>query len=364
MRRMIEEIRFLLACARLLRTEEEKIKIRTCLKQNLDWNFLLNRSVKHHLAPLLYYNLGEAKVKVKHIPPKALSRLEFQYKKHLYTNLKLRQEFSIIQERLKRVNIKSILIRGLALVKRLYHNAALRPMVDIDLLINKENLSRFEDAIRCLGYEKANSIQEESFLKKWGSNLVFTKTSKLSQKILLEVHWAFIPPRPYKIQPFFWDRLTSISINGCNVRVLSIEDSLIGFALHLRNHTRSLKLKHIIDIAEWLRNYQDQLDWKYIVSSVKEQRIVSILCVALLAANLMLQVPIPLEAQTSLPLFSLKSRIISKIVDPYRFLKSSNQTYASNLQGVFLRLLLFEHIYEIFTYPVMLRILRGLKLAK
>lgn len=364
MKPYLREIKFLLSSARVLRSQEDISRIKSCFRKDLDWDYITKQSLKHQIAPLLYYNLKKLKID-KGIPSQAIWKLRVKYIQTLYTNLILQQELLSIQKKLEELNIQAIPLRGVFLSKILYQDLIPRTMLDIDYLVKEEDFPQFEELIYRLGYQKLKlAEEEENYFRKWGSNLVFSKAISSTQRVLLEAHWTIVPPRPYKVELPIWERLTFFPINGQRVKVPSPEDNFIFLALHLRNHTRSLLLKHLVDIAEWLRIYQNQIDWDYIIAQARKQKVSSLICFALLASHILLDVPLPSEAKEFLKLYPGRARIYSWLSRPARFFNYLSQRNFTQLWGLLLRLFLLEHLYEIFSYPVMLRILKELKLAK
>ena len=157
----------------------------------------------------------------------------------------------IIYEKLKDVlrafkekGIEVILLKGAALAETVYPSIALRPMVDVDLLVQEEDLAKVDEKLRQLGY-KLETGGERHYIKagKWPMNL--------------DIHWDAW----YCKSEDLWRNVKEIKINEARALVLAPEESLIYLATHLAIHHGMSGGIWLADIAQLTRYYREAFDW-------------------------------------------------------------------------------------------------------
>lgn len=129
-----------LSCCFLSSQEEKKIKIQQLLKFRLDWEYIYKKSVSDGLTPLVYMCLSRDGLK-ELVDKTALEKLRRQYLINLMRNTILVEELDRLLQRLNTTGIRTMLLGGMAILKTVYSDIALRPMADIDILIDRNNFS-------------------------------------------------------------------------------------------------------------------------------------------------------------------------------------------------------------------------------
>ena len=149
---MQPEEQLLLSCARTKLSKNNQDKIRKLVNNSLDWDYLLQMGKAHGLAPLLYYHLH--RIDHEHqIPQAIINQLHNIYYSNLARNLLLYNESSRILKSFKEKEIPVVALKGIVLAEFVYKNVALRPMADVDLLVQKSNLSEITKTLFKLGFE-------------------------------------------------------------------------------------------------------------------------------------------------------------------------------------------------------------------
>jgi hypothetical protein len=159
--------------------------------------------------------------------------------------------------------IPIILLKGAALAHRIYPSPELRPMVDIDVLIDPANMERAVRITRGLGY---------SFARRYGSrfagrmhHLPVATTTQSGFRIALEIHvdtmspnqaqsltFATLAARP---QPFQRGA-------GPNGVALGHTDMLCHLAHHAFEPARRIRLIHLYDMWRYQTVFSDEIDWR------------------------------------------------------------------------------------------------------
>jgi hypothetical protein len=145
---------------------------------NLNWNYIFQQSNIHKVAPLLYNN-----IKTLPVPGDILKKFEYIYTHTALRNMLYLEELNKILNVFEREGIKCVILKGPCLAQNVYHNIALRPFLDIDLLIKKEDIQKTVLILKKAGY----TSQNEKFYLKYHFHLPLFKQGKTPFNI--ELHW-------------------------------------------------------------------------------------------------------------------------------------------------------------------------------
>ncbi|MBU0502969.1 MAG: nucleotidyltransferase family protein [Candidatus Omnitrophota bacterium] len=241
-------------------------KAEELLKSGLDWDYLLKVSKQHGVACLLYYHLNRFGFQG-YLPPAIFKELESIYYNNCARNTLIYEELARLLSIFEQSQIKVILLKGIFLAEAVYKNIALRQMSDMDILIKKDDFFRIGKVLLDSGYSAADSINT-SFNDPLSYSVLFAKVDRLrSISISIDLHWdiltstwmrSFIAGRvnPEKI----WSEASSVNIAGANALALSCQHHLFHLCLHSFSHSFE-RLILLTDIFEFVRNYQDRIDW-------------------------------------------------------------------------------------------------------
>jgi len=213
---------------------------------NIVWPRLEGLAAHNLVMPIVYHVIGGT-----HLPPEFNDRwnqqaigIDLHYARARAAALKLCRF-------LEGAGIPSVVLRGMALADSLYPSPALRPMVDVDILVNP-------DARHTL----------RAVLKREGLSPVLVLRSQLVYKIdevVFEIHWSFLTPKRYRdtVDPAEW-LASRRPLRGWNGMAfgLSPENELIGLACHSFIHHELEGLLSLVDIG--LAAHVEGLDWRYI----------------------------------------------------------------------------------------------------
>ena len=182
-----------------IRTDETKVGKFGQLS-NSDWDDIIQQSVRHGVAPLLYQRLKTLNPSA-NITASIVQRLREIYLRSAWENTRLYHELSKVLSLLQNDGIPVIVLKGAALAETAYQNIALRPMGDVDLLVKKEDLYRTEITLLSLGYAVPKRYLRKKLDEKSHHHLPpYVKENR----IMVEVHWNIFIKRYWQ---FLW-RLT------------------------------------------------------------------------------------------------------------------------------------------------------------
>lgn len=271
------EDKLLLYCSRLSISEDIQCKIEEILSNVLDWNYIVDCSIKQGISPLFYWNLNKIN-NGKDVPSEVMKSLEKIYYSNLARNMLLYDELSKILKAFQKAGIVTIVLKGAFLAEEIYKNIGLRPMSDIDLLIKEKDLQKAKKELIEMKYSATTIFQtrlHEQFQTVLTNELPFIHRDK---KSYIEIHWDIQPPTiNYKVEiNKFWNNAKPVKIAGIETLTFAPENLLQHLCLHLDKHINmssappAKPLRDYCDIAEVTRHYKDMINWNYLVQSSKD----------------------------------------------------------------------------------------------
>ena len=238
------------------------IRLKEQLEQVTDWTELIELAGYHALAPLVAYHCQRLKVTL----PKPVL---FEFK-HLLLHHKGRSyaQFSVLQEILSLYQaheIEAIVLKGAAVAHQLYPTPAHRPMGDIDIWVDKQNVKRAYQLLAKVGFTNMPPAEPEDHKGYPLASRYYLKTA-----IHIELHFHLFGTdndrgldftTAYKRgMKFTIGKVEAISLNPADqlwhlYRHAFITD--IRFVEHFR-------LNRIADFVTAVECWLDTIDWPYV----------------------------------------------------------------------------------------------------
>ncbi|MEO1558750.1 MAG: nucleotidyltransferase family protein, partial [Cyanobacteria bacterium J06632_19] len=258
----------LIYCARPNLKPDEIEKIKTLVKQEIDWQKLLETANFHKLIPLLYQNLNNTCPEL--VPNEFLFQLKRQFQANATRNLFITSQLLKLLDLLESHNIHAIPIKGAVLAVCAYGNVALRQFGDLDILVREQDAIKARDLLVSSGYESTYNFNREQEVARLKSpyckdNNYFHKHTRVN----LDFHWQLL--QRYLSFPLeheeLWQRHDTVSIAGKTVRNLSPEDNLLFLCVHA-SRDRWNKLRLISDVAH-LIEVSPEMNWAWLMEQAK-----------------------------------------------------------------------------------------------
>jgi len=234
-----------------------------------EWDRLIALAQQHHVAPLLYARLKKRGIM---LPPAIAEQLRQIYRASATRNLRLFQELGDILRALQAANIPVILLKGACLAEAVYGNVALRPMVDVDLLVKPADLAKELDVLRTLGYAAEHPFEIESVRHLEPHMPQLCKPGGVT----LELHWTIVFPGSYVHFDHdldqLWSRANPATIGGVQSLMLSPTDLLLHLCLHasVKHRFGGVGLRGFWDMALVIRRYGQEIDWEQFTTRVHQ----------------------------------------------------------------------------------------------
>lgn len=221
---------------------------------DVDWKAVGDLAYFHNVEPLLYWTVSNTELSTK-IPEWLKQRWEQAYFGNFLRNEEYFDILKTLLGRCEKEGISIIILKGPALIGRIYKDSGLRTMSDLDILCFLKDLGKLVDITREMGFTTAPP----------GVDTIFTchvAMHNADTRSLLEFH--FMPYGGMRNHQLFmqlaWDRREWIEVNGIHCPVLSLEMEIVFDLAHIIQHQFDVSLKHYVDIAGLLIFCRHQLN--------------------------------------------------------------------------------------------------------
>lgn len=287
------EDELLLCCARTEALPPVAKRLRELAAQDIDWEYLFQLARRHAVIPLLYSQLAREGAGL--IPPTFLAKLKLQYQENHARNIILTEELCRLIKLFSDAGIETIPYKGPALALFAYSNLALRRFVDLDVIVRKSDVLRARDLLLAEGYipGKSLTLAQQELLLRTQHNLQFARDNR---RLLLELHWEVAPHLfASSVQENeLWQNLTTININGTELKTLAADDLLFSLCVHGSRHLWE-RLGWICDVAELIARHE--LNWPALLQRAAETDSERMFLLGLHLAQRLLGTSLPPEVQ-------------------------------------------------------------------
>jgi hypothetical protein len=259
---------FALACLRSFWEADALDAAQNVVRQaDFSWDDLRVMAEQERIAPLLY----EA-VRGRSLLPEWLER-DWQVAQRITAarNTLLLAELERAIAHLAAADIAAIPLKGSALIETLYGNAALRPMLDLDVLVRQEQAQLATELLVQLGYVAAVVEPHRGALLDYENEVMLIKTN--GPQFLLEMHWSLIDSPYYQRQldmHWFWETTRPAQVGHTPALVLSDDAMLLHLCAHCALHHSGQGLLWLHDIAALVQAKGRQMDWNSILQRARE----------------------------------------------------------------------------------------------
>lgn len=275
------EDQLLIQCSRVKLDDEAITAASNLLQQELDWDYILEASIKHGVSPLFYYGLNQVSQVIaldQFVPAGVMARLQKLYKGNQSRNRRLFRVIGDVFKAFDRVGIQAMGLKDVHLTRLVYPDIGLRPMGDIDILIHREDYDKVAACLADLGFVPLPDPNIPFTLKyAWAHHF-----HREADNIWLDVQWNVLQKEwdTYQEGNFdfeierMWRGAAPMTVDDYHILAPAPEDVLFHLCLHLEGHAYA-ELILFCDIVELLRYHDCQLDWRYFVGISKKYRVES-----------------------------------------------------------------------------------------
>jgi hypothetical protein len=202
----------------------------------------------HDITPWLYRRVVQAGWQ-KALDPEVTASLRHDYIASLAVTMAQEEETGQVLTALTSAGLQPILLKGADLRLRVYEDPATRPMVDLDLLLSREEAPRAHAVFLKLGYRPCGHGEFKSGLRQqYGHELEFLPPD--AKVLLVDLHWEIrgaacvhhLAYEPLRAQAVPW-RYREIPVH-----LLAPEHALLHLCLHAFSEAE-ISLRAALDLA-------------------------------------------------------------------------------------------------------------------
>ncbi len=258
------ETELLLCCAAPHLSEAQIDHFHTLLREDLDWDQIVQRAVQHGVLPLLFSHLEATGTEA--VPQDIVDLLRSYFYANKLHNRRLTQALLDLLLRLEGHGITPVPFKGPTLAVAAHGNLDLRQFGDLDLLVPERECGVAMQVLLSQGFRlksEALNVQEE------GARLSRCAYSFIhdADDISVDLHWGITAAMEYPYRAFalplaaidVWDHLESIPLNAIPVRSFALEDLFLILCIHGSKH-RWERLGWLCDIAALIQTHPD-MSW-------------------------------------------------------------------------------------------------------
>lgn len=280
---------------------------------NINWirfaKLLTHNRMATLAAPILERNNAD-------LSPDAQKLINEQAEKYKRSASKLGEALVTYLKTADTREIPTIILKGLWLCEKIYHNSSMRPGGDIDILVPKNKVNASLALLKEQGICEfwPNLLKDEYFTK----HHLHQQRSTPDLSIWFEVHWAL--DHPYTLLTVnyesIFERAKPAQLLGAPIQEMALPDLLLSLAVHLVKHAVYLPsligrddlpriiladgmLMYYLDIAEVIRQHKE-IDWELTVQLARDWGAVDILGSVLRVCQQYFDAPVPNGALSAL----------------------------------------------------------------
>ncbi|HEU5100733.1 MAG TPA: nucleotidyltransferase family protein [Roseiflexaceae bacterium] len=276
------------------------------LRGSVDWERLWAQGHLHEVLPLVTSTLRRLAGRAP-IPGAWLARAQRRYYATMMRNTALADQLLRVLTAFRQAGLAALPVKGVVLAETLYGSLALRPLGDLDVLVNPHDLPAARAALGALGFFQADEPGYENAYHPYHDPPYYLKTE--GGTICLELHWGLWANHFFQLATdALWRRAVSARIHGADVSILSPEDTLLHLAIH--RSRSALRLRFVCDVAELLRCHRATLDWEYLLAQTHAAGARTTMFYTLALAKELLDAPLPDGVLARLHVSRLKRRLL------------------------------------------------------
>jgi hypothetical protein len=254
----------LLACCR---AHSKPQRFERPVHRDADWDHLLERAEQLGVAALLHTTLTTCVDRTR-VPPEVLRRLAKGYYHHAARNARLGASLQEVLAAFSRYGMPVIVLKGASIAELVYGNIALRPMYDLDVLVQPRDLDLADRLVRELGYVPDESWRPADWYRRHHHHLAPYRARDGSSR--LELHHHIFPPDAGVQLPIedLWQRARPVCLGSAPTLVLAPADLLLHLCVELSAVQHFVGgLRRLCDIATAIKCYEMELDWAGLLES-------------------------------------------------------------------------------------------------
>jgi len=248
----------LLALCRLEFSDEKLNKIRSLISLVSDWNKFRVLANSHGVAALAGYNLEKLNL-LTGIPEEVVAYFKNARMISLSRNAFNTEAMGEVLGLLNKENIKTVILKGLALENSVYGSPGLRQMSDVDVLINRDKCIHARDILISKGFVSlpVKSVFHESIMPYFGKHL----PSLIKNGMSVEIHHELFGERDNALTNILYDSSYEVEIKGEKAWFPRPQIFFLYLVKHLWQHemNNESQLRLYTDLVVLIEKHYDEI---------------------------------------------------------------------------------------------------------
>lgn len=239
--------------------------------EELDWSILSRLIEGERIGPLLHRLWRDEPA----VPAEIKNRLRQSYLLTGHRNLILLRELEPTIAALEAAGVAVIVLKGAALAEIVYRNIAVRPLMDVDLLMRREQLGIALPALSAAGFAPTKAETRAGSTAAYENELLLIKPAAIA--IPIEIHWSLFDSPYYQERlrlEHCWRNAVDFRLGNRTAKMLDPISQILHLCGHLVLHHGGEDLLWENDIAEYLGIYGPTLDWEQLLEQAREWELV------------------------------------------------------------------------------------------
>ncbi|HOO98742.1 MAG TPA: nucleotidyltransferase family protein [Bacteroidales bacterium] len=252
-----EEI-FLLGLCRLSFGAELRVMLLALAETINDWSYFTELANKHGVEALVYHNLQTLDF-LKYVPPEQASRLHNALMVNVSRNTSKIRSLAGVMKLLDKWNIRTVMLKGMALELMVYGNCGLRQMTDVDVLTTREESARAREILMKNGFKSypVKSFLHIPILADIGKHLPTLEKDGFA----IEFHHELFGIKKHLLTGLLFDTGTLFDTDLVRVFLPQPQIFFLYLVRHLHLHERNneSQLRLYADLVVMIEKYRDEI---------------------------------------------------------------------------------------------------------
>lgn len=265
---------------------DKKNQLEALMRKDFDWSFLLVLSKKEWLTPLVYRALHTCDF-LQLVTQSVRDEMQTVYYKTAVKNASILEKVKEIYAASNAAGITMIPVKGVFIVDQVYQDIGVRPMVDADIVVHRQDVIPFIKLLSAFGFYPVEDVAK-TLAKKFSYSLTCSPAVGSADSFHIDVHWHFLSSRWLMAlkgrNPSFadiWQRAEECTFEGdYSMLCLSPVDTCMYTAQHAYCHSFD-RLLCCADLFALQKLYARTLTRGVLLHEVEKYELVSIISFAL-----------------------------------------------------------------------------------
>lgn len=217
----------------------------------------------HRMVPVLYRNLQRHGVK-----DPLMDRLKGVYRYYLYKNEILMHRIGTLLAAFEEAGIKTMVLKGAALIQLYYRESGLRPMLDADVLVHAHQAEQAMELLASLRWKPVRYRHPQTRIP-----ILHSTPFEDDGGRQLDLHWhLFWECFNANDDDDYWKNAIPIQIGGVQTLALNPTDQLLHTCWHGARWNEVPPIRWIADAMAIMN--ADEIDWESLLKKAQAHRII------------------------------------------------------------------------------------------